>query len=177
MNLAFLIDNARREPGHPRLEGDDLVVHALRNARFAGDDDKSDLANLVADVLNRTDSSKVRNAAALLLTDLIGRGADQSIIRLLERPGMLKMSGSLLFALNNIEAILPLDLIVTIIEEGSLEAQGEALVFLESGRITETTDDAVQASRQRLQDLSARTNDKNLKIAADIALECLDDIS
>ncbi len=90
---------------------------------------------------------------------------------------MLKMSGSLLFALNNIEAILPLDLIVTIIEEGSLEAQGEALVFLESGRITETTDDAVQASRQRLQDLSARTNDKNLKIAADIALECLDDIS
>ncbi len=81
----------------------------------------------------------------------------------------------MLFALNDVEACLPLDLLVEVIARGSLEAQGEALTFLEDGRVETYTDGEFERAQKRLRDLSNAAASDTTRDAARIALEYMDD--
>lgn len=178
MNLAFLIGNARPQrstPGEGRGgKGEDQLVYALKNPPAIDEAQKPELADLVTRIMKGAGSETVRNAAAILLTDLIGRGATGSIADLVRLPGMPKSAGSLLFALNDVEACLPLDLLVDVIELGSLEAQGEALTFLEDGRIDDCTARDVEQAKTKLRSLSSNSAQKADQDAVLMALEYID---
>ena len=178
MNLAFLIENAHpaRDP-KGALTGEDRLVYALKNPPAFDEAQKPELVDLVTRVMEGAKSSPVRNAAALFLTDLIGQGATERIVNVIRQPGMPKSAGSLLFALNDVEASLPLDLIVDIIEHGSLEAQGEALTFLEDARIADRSTSNVEQAEARLRYAAETADSPKTRDAASIALEFLDELA
>lgn len=179
MNLAFLIENAPPQFGTDRddlgLEGEERLVYALKNPPPVGDAQKPELVELITRILGDTRSDRIRNAAAICLTDLIGRDAAKSIADVVRQPDMPRAAGSLLFALNDVEACLPLDLLVEVIARGSLEAQGEALTFLEDGRVETYTDGEFERAQKRLRDLSNAAASDTTRDAARIALEYMDD--
>ena len=180
MNLAFLIENAHPPRGTDRSdhsgEGEDRLVYALKNPPPVGDAQKPELVELITRILGDTRSDRIRNAAALCLTDLIGRDAAKSIADVIRQPDMPRAAGSLLFALNEVEACLPLDLLVEVIARGSLEAQGEALTFLEDERVEDCTDGDFERARKRLRDLSNSAESDTARDAARIALEYMNDV-
>jgi hypothetical protein len=179
MSLAFLNQHAHS----PRASGivpdmsDDQLVAALRNCSPLPDDERVEAAAAISNVLKQTRSNPVRNAAAIALTDLIGAAATDTIVDVLERPEMASSAGSLLFALNEVEARLRLDLVVDLIERGSLEAQGEALTLLEDARLQPFTPDILAAAGDRLSAMLNRAGDTKVAHAAELAIAYLDDIA
>lgn len=181
MNLAFLIDNAPplRSTGDDTraVFDDDRLVHALKNPPAIEEAQKPELADLITQILESARSNTVRNAAALLLTDLIGRDATDRIVNVIRQPGMPQSAGSLLFALNDVEAHLPLDLIADVIRQGSLEAQGEALTFLEDARVDDFTASEFTRAETTLRDTADNAASNQTKEAASMALEYLEDLA
>lgn len=181
MDLAFLIENAcpqRSPPGEGRSRTrEDQLVYALKNPPAIDEAQTPEFADLVTRIMRDASSDTVRNAAAILLTDLIGRGATGSIADLVRQPGMPKSAGSLLFALNDVDASLPVDLLIDVIERGSLEAQGEALTFLEDARVEDFTAADIEQAKIKLRNFADTSAQKTDRDVALIALEYLDDLA
>jgi len=85
-------------------------------------------------ILEETSSSRVRNAAALALAELRALGAKDALIALLRRPDTGGARGTLLYALAELRAEVPLPILAEIIVDESYEAREEALDFIRSGR-------------------------------------------
>ena len=181
MNLALLMQNAhphRVDGNDPRLlTEDDRIVHALRNTPTLPNEDRAQSVELVTKLMLETSSNKVRNAAAIFLTDVLGKAAAENIVRVLKRPGLAKAAGSLLFSLNDVEARLPLDLILDMIEQGSLEAQGEALTFLEDCRVDPFDAEQFAVAKARLSACLNNPASPAVAHAAEIALEYLNGLT
>lgn len=176
-NLGLVPIPSRGTPNRVRAKEDDDLVSRLRSMPPVPEGEKPNVVEDVTRLLQGDSSSpKVRNAAAILLTDLIGREAASSIVSVLRRPGIGKSSGSLLFALNEVDASIPLDLAVQLIETGSLEAQGEALTFLEHGRIIPFAADDFDQALARLEALKG-SQDANIANAVGIALDYMHDLA
>lgn len=87
-------------------------------------------------LLRTTTSHRVRNAAAIGLADMRAPNAVSSIVEVLRESSMADSAGTLLFALGELNALVPLDVVVNIIEHGSFESRAEALIAMEEGRTT-----------------------------------------
>lgn len=142
MKLSLLIDDASaigQDPDHGR-DREDRIVELLKNI---GDVEAlpGQRIEAVKHCLRDTSSDVVRNQAALTLVDLIAREAAPDIIRALRSKDIPGSSGTLLFALNEIEAEFPLDILARTVAVGSYEAQNEAMFALEQSRVAPADDE------------------------------------
>jgi hypothetical protein len=110
-----------------------LLVEELRKA-------KPDVAPTVIRILERARSPGVRNTAALALADMRAAGARDSLIEALRKEETRGHRGTILYALDELGADLPLSLLVDLIVEDPYEAREEALGFLAAGRVDRDTD-------------------------------------
>jgi|SRR5271169_3271574 len=85
-------------------------------------------------ILEQTNSSRVRNAAALALADLRDHSAKDALINLLTRPDTKGSRGTLLYALEQLGAEAPLPVLADIIANESYEAREEALAVIARDR-------------------------------------------
>lgn len=158
-----------------RTGDEGLIVKALRHSRDdVGQHDRSAVVEEALTLLRTTPSSRVRNAAALVLTDLNADSAGENIIEVLRRPDVAGSSGTLLFALNEIGASIPLSLLVSLVEHGSFEGRAEALIFMEEGRITHVDETGLQTARQTFEKLTGQEGHAEGAEAAQQALVYLD---
>ena len=118
--------------------------HSLEAAERSGDEvrlaeelrkAKPDVAPTVIGILERARSPRVRNAAALALADMRAANARDSLTDALRRAETRGHRGTILYALDELGAKLPLSLLADIIVEDPYEAREEALGFLASGRV------------------------------------------
>ena len=160
------------------VQGDEsLVVGALKNLRNeASRQDKELLSMDVLDILQETQSARIRDAAAIALVDLGVRQSVMKIVDVLRRPGFAKSSGTLLFALNEIQASLPLSVLMQVVVEGSFESRNQAMFFLEEGRFDRVDPSYLQSSIDRLETLMDAEDPETVE-AADFARQCLLDYS
>ena len=121
---------------HAWMQGsEDQIVHELKNLSIdASWQDKEILSKDVFDILRETPSARIRNAATMALVGLGVEHAIKNIVDVLRRKDIVKSSGTLLFALNEINASIPLNVLMEIVELGSFEARNQAMFFLEEGR-------------------------------------------
>jgi hypothetical protein len=113
-------------------------------------------------VLEQANSSRVRNAAALALVDLRASGAKEALINLLKRPDTKGSRGTLLYALEQLGASLPLLLLADIIVDESYEAREEALAFIANNRI-EFSPEEFGRAKARLADAAASADAERLQ--------------
>lgn len=163
---------------------DDPRLSLFAEAESRGDDDgvieildrvTTDWAKRIADiqtVLLQTSSVKVRNAAAVAPVDMNAKAACDTIVTVLRRPDIAPEAGTLLYALDELGASLPLDVAICLIENGSYETRAETLLLLQAGRITPFETDARDAAVLRLSAYRA-AQDLELSEAAGIALEAI----
>ena len=97
-----------------------------------------------------TYSPRVRNAAALALADLQAASAKDVLIDLLRRPDTNASRGTLLYALDQLRAEMPVLILAEIVAEDSYEAREEALSFIASGRV-EGSDEEFAHARSKLE--------------------------
>ena len=126
----------------------------------------------VLELLRQEPSPAVRNAAAIAAADLRLPDADKFIIRLLRRPELKNQRGTLLYALEELQAKVPLTLLTEIISEGSYEARHHALSLLSKNLETGT------ASERKMCLLTfrvlANSRDRGQREAAQAAIEMLE---
>lgn len=180
MNFATLVQFARTDKINfehvLNVDDESQLVEALRSIPSEiSSENRQDAVKAVERALRETTSHRVRNAAALSLTDMLGKGAADVILDIVARPELARSSGTLLFALNDIGADIPLGLIVNLIETGSLEAKTEALTFMEEGRVDPFSSEDENAAKERLNNLLIGSNNPDLAEAARIAIEILQD--
>jgi HEAT repeat protein len=113
-------------------------------------------------IIENTNSSRVRNAAALALADLRAANAKDVLIDLLTRSNTIGSRGTLLYALEQLGANVPLPVLADVISSESYEAREEAVAFIVSNRFECSADEfarskakletaAVSADAERLQ--------------------------
>jgi HEAT repeat protein len=122
--------------------------------------------------LDRTTSSRVRNAAALALADMRAKQATDSLIALLQHSETKHARGTLLYALEELDARVPLSILVDLMVNDSFEARQEALRFISKGRFS-YDEAALHKAVRRLRSLS-RSPDHELAEAGRSALESLE---
>jgi HEAT repeat protein len=120
------------------------LIEELRNLKSRRTPRQSRTARAMQ-ILERTVSARVRNAAALALADLRARSAKDALIDLLKRQETKGSRGTLLYALGELGADLPLPVLADIIADDSYEAREEALTFLASGRIEGSAEEVARA--------------------------------
>lgn len=119
-------NSARIQQPQPPAGDEVAEMRSLKNQ-------KSPRADRIAKAmiaLERTNSPRVRNAAALALADLRARSAIEKLIALLRQPATKGSRGSLLYALEQLGANVPLPVLANIILEDAYEAREEALNFI-----------------------------------------------
>jgi hypothetical protein len=125
-----------------------LSAHPIEQALASGNDarlveeikkiDSSSPLNqktvsLIKKLARETNSSKVRNTAVLKLADLRAPRVKSILIGLLNRPDTKGSRGTILYALENLDAKLPLELLKQLIIEDNYETREEALNFIAQG--------------------------------------------
>lgn len=101
-------------------------------------------------LLRDTDSSRVRAAVAMTLADLGATDAIGPLLDVLGRPELAKTSGTLIFALSELGASIPIGLAATLIANGSFEARAGVLELMEEGRIVAFSGADASSARQTL---------------------------
>jgi HEAT repeat protein len=96
-------------------------------------------------ILEQTNSSRVRNAAALALTDLRAHNAKDALLNVLTRPDKKGSRGTLLYALEQLGADVPLPVLANVIAEESYEAREEALDLIGRHRVECSSEDFARA--------------------------------
>ena len=118
------LDNAGSRQDESRL------VEELRGLKSQRSPRQARIAE-AARILVQTHSPRVRNAAALALVDLRAHRASDPLLSLLTRSDTKGSRGTLLYALEQLRAHVPLPILVNIIAEESYEAREEALSLLD----------------------------------------------
>jgi hypothetical protein len=125
----------------------------------------------IADIARSTRSPAIRNAAALLLADLHVEGARGILVALLKRRGTKNHRGTLLYALEELNADVPLLLLVDVIAKDGYEAKEQALDLIGNGQSVGTAEELDKA-RSRLT-VIARSKDVHASRSAKLALDYL----
>jgi HEAT repeat protein len=149
-------------------------ANALGTERFAGHEDRlvEELRVLksqrsrreprvakATQILEQTNSARVRNAAALALADLRAHSAKEALINLLTRPETRGSRGTLLYALEQLGADVPLSILVDIITKEPYEAREEALAAVARDRIECSAEEFARA-RATLEDAGASADEE-----------------
>jgi HEAT repeat protein len=128
----------------------------------------------VLQILDETASPRVRNAAALALADMRAVSAKEKLVELLTRTDTQPSRGTLLYALDELGAKIPIRALTALIAEGSYEAREEALGFLSRSKF-EATDGDLRLARRELERVSD-SRDAERADAAKAGLEILKSI-
>jgi hypothetical protein len=150
------------------LAGDEQMVAELRKRKTNGD------ASWVVDVIRDTRSPTVRNAAAIALADLKVAEAKDVLVGLLLRPETKESRGTLLYALDELGANVPLAVLVDIIVEGPYEARQEALNLIAADRIVVSGDGEATRAKALLEKLLRNATEEELRETAKSALSFLE---
>ena len=134
MRLELMSSEERNDGRLTEAGREDQVLDLLQGIRDVDAPHAVRVAAVKA-YLKDAQSSLIRGYAALALVDLEGPKAAADILDVLRRPGAAEQSGTLLFALSEIEASLPLEIAAATADRGSYEAQNEVLAAVEEGRI------------------------------------------
>ena len=130
------------------------------------------LKKLASQILVSTTSTVVRNAAALALVDLDAREETDALLAVLNRPEMAKRAGTLLFALDELGAAIPLDLILQLIQHGSYEAKAEVVLLVQAGRLAvPSSSDELDEGRRCVTLLTTSTDIDTKEAAAAVLRE------
>lgn len=175
MNFPILPSQDERVVAEAWRSGDEDALVAILDGlkdRPSSSKVKSD----VAGILRTTKSRRVRNAAALTLADLGAKDMISQIIDVLRDPNVAEEAGTLLFALDELEASLPLDVIPGLIAKGSYEARAETLIFVKEGRVEPCDDEQENGAKLTLA-MIASGEDSEAAEAAGLALTYLADRS
>jgi nucleoid DNA-binding protein len=113
---------------------DDALVAALRNIKSTDQSAKDTILRIIRE----TNSSRVRNAAAIALADIRAPNATDVLVELLADPKTENSRGTLLYAIEELNGTVPLETLVDIILSGTYESREEALRLLTSGRAKST---------------------------------------
>jgi len=122
-------------------------------------------------ILEQTNSSRVRNAAALALVDLRDDSAKDALINLLMRPDTKGSRGTLLYALEQLGANVPLPVLADIIADESYEAREEALALIARDHIECSAEEFARAQARLEAALAAADGERSQAIRR--ALESL----
>jgi HEAT repeat protein len=125
---------------------EDKLVEALRHVE-SEKSRRQDRASQVLRILKETDPPRVRNAAAIALADMKVTTAKDELIKLLSRDDTKSSRGSLLYALEEMNAEIPPTVLADIIASAGYEAREEALRILERQKY-DTAE--IRRSRQKL---------------------------
>jgi HEAT repeat protein len=136
------------EPSSARDEENQLVaeLRQLKHQRSA----RSGRVARALGVLEKTNSTRVRNAAAVALADLRARETIEKLLDLLANPKTRGARGSILYALDQLRANVPLTLLVEIIATEPYEAREEALGLIASNSLNCSAEEFARA-RSRLE--------------------------
>jgi HEAT repeat protein len=152
------------------LSGDeDRIVEELRKVSSLRTRRRS-RASIITRILEKAESPRVRNAAALALADMRMTSAKEKLINVLKKPETRGCRGTILYALEELGVNLPLSLLVDLILNDSYEASQEALDFIASGKID--YDESRDEIKRRLMALRKRLT-KEKSHAVDEALKYL----
>ena len=116
-----------------------------------------------------TQSTRIRNAAALALLALGVPQTAELMLRLLSRKDTKGARGTLLYVLNELSASVPLELLVDLLITENYEAQEEALTLLERARFDEMDRMSALAKLKPLK----RSRDKRMSLLASEAVDLL----
>src|SRR5947207_1572622 len=124
---ANALESACRSEDEDRLVAELRKVRSLRSSRTAR-------ARQVIEILRHSRSTKVRNAAALALADMRATYAEAEIIQLLTRADTIGSRGTLLYALDELGSLVPLQILTEIVLGDSYEARAEALNLIDKNK-------------------------------------------
>lgn len=116
-----------------------------------------------------TQSTRIRNAAALALLALGVPQTAALMIRLLSRKDTKGTRGTLLYVLNELRASVPLELLVDLLITENYEAQEEALTLLERASFDEMERTSALAKLKPMK----RSRDKHMSLLASEAVDLL----
>jgi HEAT repeat protein len=114
-------------------------------------------------ILENTNSSRVRNAAALALADLRAANAKDVLIDLLTRSNTVGSRGTLLYALDQLGANVPLPVLADVISSESYEAREEALAFI-AGNHFECSADEFARAKAKLETAAISADPERLQV-------------
>lgn len=149
---------------------EDLLVEELRKVKSKRTSRRL-RERRVKTILERTGSARVRNAAALALADMRTPGTEKTLIALLRRDDIRDSRGTLLYALEQIGARVPLDCLAGVLVQDGYEAREEALALLAEGMAKYDRHERLAARRKLERSLEAA--DKGRSPAISKALEQL----
>lgn len=145
--------------GTAKSAGDEArLVEQLRGLKSQRSPRQARVAKALQ-MLEQTNSSRVRNAAALALADLRALSAKDALVNLLIRPETTGARGTLLYALEQLKAHVPLPILAEIILDESYEAREEALGLIAQDRI-ECSAEEFERARARLEAARVQADDE-----------------
>jgi DNA-binding protein HU-beta len=157
------------------LSGDEntLVEELRRVKRKAAP--RSKRVQKVVQILKETDSTKVRNAAAVALADMHARTEAHVILELLTDAKTQSSRGTLLYALEEMGEKVPLGILMNILLTGTYEARQEALDLIGAGKTTFTEDELPAAEDKLRSSLTSLNGEQRESIQE--ALQMLSDLA
>jgi len=152
---------------HDNLErslqnGDEyLLVAELKKAKKVA---RRRHLSLILKVLMTTHSPRLRNAAAIAVADLNSNDAKEALLHLLIRKDTKKSRGTLLYALDEAGASIPIDILTQVITTSRFEAREEAVRFLEARKVV-WKPQKLKESIRKLQRMTASRNIERSQVA------------
>jgi hypothetical protein len=164
--------HVRADPlGGALASGDeDRLVDELRKVKSRRTS-REERIRSVLKILDETASPRVRNAAALALVDMRAASAKEKLVELLTRADTQPSRGTLLYALDELGAKIPIRVLTAVVVEGSYEAREEALGFLARSKF-EASDGDLGLAQRELEKVSS-SRDVERADAAKAGLEIL----
>ena len=143
--------------GALRSGDENTIIQELRRAKTQK---SSELVAKVAQILTETDSARIRNAAAVALADMNAREKADVILQLLMERKTQSSRGTLLFALEQMGAKIPLKILAEIILTDSYEARQEALGLIKAQQTTFTQAELRGGEKVIRESLSSLTSER-----------------
>jgi len=138
-----------------------LLVAQLMKAKKAA---RRRHLSLILEILMTTHSPRLRNAAAIAVADLNSNDAKEVLIHLLIRKDTKKSRGTLLYALDEAGASIPIDILTQVITTSRYEAREEAVRFFEAGKII-WKPEQLKDSIRKLQRMTTSRNIERSQVA------------
>lgn len=136
-------------------------------------EDQPAAAKAIAELLDVTQSYKVRDAAALALADIRWENAAAAINAVLTRPHIAPEAGTLVFALDELRSPIAFPGLLNVVERGSYEARATLLMLLKDVGVASSDPNETGSSKARLSQL-ALDHDPEVAELAGLVLELLE---
>ena len=140
----------------PMTEKEATTIAELE--RLVGEGANQPQREWVIEIVRKTDSPRIRDAAALAMVDLRIRGTKKILLELLRRSDTEKHRGTLLYALDELKGSLPVSLVVDLLRTENYEGREETLMIVGKGHVTKNKKD-LEAALPPLQSLADSTDE------------------